>query len=300
MTKKSSDIEKLLKSLPYKNDADGNPTLKREFVRNSNYFSDFNLSVNERYIADRFPGVKSSEYLQFNNLYNTGFFDDYFSRQYKLLNELYTARPDNFPKPVALIVDDSAKRVGYISMYFDGSEVRSYIPKAVSLQDYLKDYKDWDEKLIAENISRVTSLQDLIPRDELNNFIMKRGVKRLADGERYLKEYQARIDVYRKRIEELKDIKKQINDTINYINQNGLSHNNLYLENIIVYWDENKKAKVGLINPINKQDVKSQFFASDEHRIKSINRSIKWSEFKQSRLINKYSEKYKAIYPGFR
>ncbi|MCW1295366.1 MAG: hypothetical protein OH338_04405 [Candidatus Parvarchaeota archaeon] len=300
MTKKSSDIEKLLKSLPYKSDADGNPTLKKEFVRNSNYFSDFGLAVNERYIADTFPKVKSREYLQFNNLYNTGFFDDYFARQYKLLNDLYTVKPDNFPKPVALIVDDSAKRVGYITMPFDGNEKRNYIPKAVSLQDYLDNYRSWDEKLIAEKISRVTSLQDLIPRDELNNFILKKGIKRLSYGERYLKEYAARIDVYKNRMEELKDIKKQINDTVKYINQNGLSHNNLYLENIIIYWDENKKAKVGFLNPINKQDVKSYFFASDEHRVKSINRSIKWAEFKQNMLINKYTEKYKSLYPGFR
>lgn len=300
MAKKSSDIEKLLKSLPYKSDADGNPTLKREFVKSSNYFNDSGLSVNERYVADSFPKVKSREYLQFNNLYNTGFFDDYFARQYKLLNDLYTAKPENFPKPVALIVDDSSRRVGYINTSFDGGEVRSYIPKAVSLQDYLNNYKDWDEKLIAESISRVTSLQDLIPRDELNKFILKKGIRRLAYGERYLKEYQARIDVYKKRMEELKDIKNQINETVNYINQNGLSHNNLYVENITVYWDENKKAKIGFINPINKQDVKSHFFASDEHRVKSINRSIKLAEFKQGMLINKYTEKYKSLYPGFR
>lgn len=300
MAKKSSEIERLLKSLPYKIDADGNPTLKREFVRSSDYFSGFGLSVNERYVGDSFPKVKSREYLQFNNLYNTGFFDSYFARQYKLLNDLYNARPENFPKPVALIVNDSAKKVGYITMFFDGSEIRGYIPKIVSLRDYLNDYRTWDEKLITEKMSRVTSLLDLIPLNELNNFILKKGVKRLSYGERYLKEYTARIEVYKKRVEELKDIKKQINETMLYINKNGLSHNNLYLENIIIYWDENKKVKVGFINPINKQDMKSYFFASDQHRIKSINHSIKWAEFKQSMLINKYSEKYKSIYPGFR
>ncbi|MCL4376480.1 hypothetical protein M1558_03240, partial [Candidatus Parvarchaeota archaeon] len=300
MAKKSSEIEKLLKSLPYKNDANGNPTLKREFVKNSDYFSDLGLLVNERYVTDTFPNIKSREYLQFNNLYNTGFFDDYFARQYKLLNDFYAARPENFPKPVALIVDDSNRRVGYITTPFGGNEVRNYIPRSVSLQEYLDNYKHWDEKLISEKMNRVTSLQDLIPRDELNNFILKKGIKRLANGERYLKEYRARIDVYKARVEELNDIKKQINETVKYVNQNGLSHNNLYLENIVIYWDENKKVKVGFINPINKQDIKSYFFASDEHRVKSVNHSIKWAEFKNKMLINKYTEKYKSLYPGFR
>lgn len=300
MSKKLSEIEKLLKGLPYKNDSDGNPTLKKEFVRNSDYFNDAGLIVNERYATDKYPKVKSLEYIQFNNLYNTGFFDDYFARQYKLLNDLYNARPENFPKPVALIVDDSAKRVGYVHQPFNGEELRSYIPRMVSLRDYIDNCNIWDEKLVAEKIRRLTSLQDLISRDELNNFILKKGIKRLAFGEKYLKEYRIRIDTYNKRKDELEDIKKQINDAVSYVNQNGLSHNNLYLDNIIIYWNENMEVKVGFINPINKQDVKSPFFSSDQHRIKSINHSIKWAEFKQKALINKYNEKYRALYPGFR
>jgi hypothetical protein len=298
MAKKLSSIEKLLKSLPYKNDIDGNPTLKKEFVKNSNYFNDSGLLVNERYATDTFPNIKSREYLQFNNLYNTGFFDDYFARQYKLLNNLYASRPDNFSKPVALIIDDSNKRVGYITAPFSGSEVRNYIPRSVSLEEYLKNYKDWDEKLISEEISKVTSLQDLIPKNELKDFILKKGIKKLAYGEKYLKEYKVRIDVYKARIEELNEIKKQINETIKDVNEKGLSHNNLYLENIVIYWDENKKVKVGFINPINSQDIKSHFFASDERRIKSINRSIKWAELKNKMLINNYTEKYISIYPN--
>ncbi|MEM0142572.1 MAG: hypothetical protein QXL94_01260 [Candidatus Parvarchaeum sp.] len=300
MSKKVSDIEKLLKTLPYKTDQDGNPTLKKEFVKNSNYFKDFDLTVKERYIADRFPKVKSVDYLQFNNLYNTGFFDDYFARQYKLLSDLYGIKPENFPKPVALIVNDSAKRVGYIHKSFDGNEVRSYIPRSVSLREYLDNYREWDEKFVSESIGRVTSLQDLIPRDELNDFILKKGVKRLAYGERYLKEYKTRIDIYKKRLEELEDIKKQINNVIDDINKHGLSHNNLYLDNVIIYWGEDRKAKVGFINPVNNQDTKQSFFSSDKHRTKAVNRSIKWAELKQKMLIEKYNEKYKSIYPGFR
>ena len=95
MAKKLSSIEKLLKSLPYKNDIDGNPTLKKEFVKNSNYFNDSGLLVNERYATDTFPNIKSREYLQFNNLYNTGFFDDYFARakKKKEVPKAYTNMP---------------------------------------------------------------------------------------------------------------------------------------------------------------------------------------------------------------
>jgi len=286
--------------LPYKNDADGNPTLKREFVKNSNYLSDFGILVDERYLLDKFPKVSSREYLQFNNLYNIGFFDGYFGRQYKLLKDLYTARPDNFPKPIALIVDDSNRRVGYLTTSFGSNEVRAYIPRSVSLEDYLSNYKHWDEKLISEKMGSVTSLQDLIPENELNNFILKKGIKKLANGEKYLKEYKARIDVYKARMEELNEIKNQINDIVNYVNKNGLSHNNLYLENIVIYWDGNKEVKVGFINPINKQDIRSQFFSSDKHRVKLINHSISWAEFKTKVLINKYVEKYRSIYPGFK
>lgn len=300
MGKESSYIEKLIKDLPYKKDKDGNPAIKYDFVKSSDYFDGTGLKIVERHFKDKYPKTKGSEYNGFNNLYYTGFFDDYFSRQYKTLSDLYNLRPDNFNKPVSLIIDDSNNRKGYVYKDFDGTIKRDYIPKEMTLREYLKSYNDWDEKLIAEKLSRVRSLQDIIDRNGLNNFIAKKGVKRLSKYEAQLNEYSIRKDVYKQRLEELTRIDEKINETLNSLLSNKLSHNNISLDNIIIYWNNKKEVEVGFINHLNSMDAKNSFLSSDKHRVKSASRAIHLSEFKVKMRINKYSEKYKSIYPGFR
>ena len=295
MSKKLTKIEDLLKDLNYTKDSEGNLILNSESVKNID-FNERGLVINERYSIDSYPNIRSKDYLQFNNLYNTGFFDGYFSRQYHLLKDLYGLRPDNFPKPVALITDDSNRKTGYLYESFNGNEVRPDLPKLVSLQDYIINYQNWDEKLVSDKLRRVTSLQDLIPREELNKFILKHGITKLADGEKFMKEYSARIDVYKKRKEELGKVRNQINETLQYINKQGLSHNNLYFDNIIIYWNEQRDVKVGFINQINKQDVNPNY-PSDQKRIKNINRGILLEEKREQSLIDRYKRKYHKFYP---
>lgn len=211
MAKNISEMEKLLKNLPYKQDKDGNPSIKRDFVRKSGYFEGSSLEVHERHFKDRYPKTRAIEYNQFNNLYNTGFFDEYFARQYKILKSLYDFKPENFGKPVAVIVDDSGNRTGYINTTFIGTNIRDYIPKKTSLGGYLNDYSRWDKKYISEKLARVSSLHDLISRDELNDFIARKGVKRLAKGEARLKQYLVTKKVHENRLEELTRIRENLN-----------------------------------------------------------------------------------------
>ena len=300
MAKKLSDIEKVLSGLPYKHDKEGNPTLSRDLVKAAGYFEDLGLSVNERHFKDAYPKVNAAEYNQFNNLYNTGFFDGYFLRQYKLISELYSLKPENFPKPIALLVDDAGRKTGYVTASFDGREFKNYAPRMTTLRDYLNHYGDWDERLISEKMGRVTSLQDLIPKDELDSFIAKNGVKKLAMEEAHLKEYFSRKEVYEKRKAELADLRKQIISVISEVNSNNLYHDNLNLDNIIIYRNDKREVKIGIIHPINQQDAKHSFLSSDAHRVKSISRHLRYAEFSQSMLINKYTEKYRSVYPGFK
>jgi hypothetical protein len=195
---------------------------------------------------------------------------------------------------VALIADNSGKKTGYVYKSFDGKELRADFPKLVSLKDYIINYQNWDEKLVIDKLRRVTYLQDLIPKEELNKLILRQGLTKLADGEKFIKEYLVRIDIHKKRKEELSNIRNQINETLQYTSKYGLL-NNLYFDNIVIYWDKNRNVKVGFINPINSQDI-SPNYPSDQKRIKNINRGIIVEEKIEQRLVNKYIKKSSKFY----
>ncbi len=299
MVNKLSDLEKVLKNLPYKKDADGNPALKYNTVKNLDYFRGLDLNVEERHISDKYPNISQKDYLQLNNLYKDGFFDRYFARQYELLTKLYSLKPENFPKPISVILNDSNKRVGYVYQPLYGKEVKSYMPTSISLRDYLKDYNEWDKKIIAEELRRVTSLEDLIPHDELEKFILKKGISEISSIEKDIKEYGTRIKVYQKRKDEIDTIRKKINNTIKDINSKGLRHNNLNLDNVMIYRDDNKNVEVEFLNPVNNDDFNGSLFDSDKHKLNAINRHLKWAGLKLNISINGYKNKYKSKYPGF-
>lgn len=298
MADKAGNIEEILKGLPYGKDSSLNPILRADFVKNSDYFSGLGLTVKERYIYDNYPHVSKLDYLQFNNLYNTGFFSDYFERQYKTLETLYKLRPGNFPKPVSLVVNDSDRKVGYVYAPLGIDEARNYVPTAVSLHDYLADYKELDERLVIEKIRRVGSLEDLFRKEDLDRFIFKKGVKKLSRNEKYVREYKIRMEVYGERKRELENIRNQINESIDYISTNGFNHNNLRLDNVMIYHTVDKKVKVGFVDPLNEPDLKSKFFGSDKYRLIFINARIRFSEAINSALIRKYADKYKAMSIG--